>query len=256
MHNEPTMKEDSMKWTAVAVAIGLAMVCGGCASVPVPWSRMPILSVGTDVSVDSATWVRGATSNDPGQAFTIVGGKKNTDEGMHTAANVAMGTLGAIIKSGGGVAPAAGGAAILGGSTELWQTFVDWYNKSHVTPAPTPTPSPTPVATYGDACDAPAEDWQQGQDTRMGSPIPVSFLSTSPDKILDPAWCAKYLTESGSNPTTCTAAPTMVGRSGKVYVCKFWRVAHSDSPNINSNVMQTSNGGDVSRAYYECHNAK
>lgn len=120
------------------------------------------------------------------------------------------------------------------------------------TPTPAIPPSPaSPGPSYGAACKAPGEDLTES-DARMGHPIPVSFLSLTPDAILDPAWCSGYLHEEDGN---ITADPTMIGRSGKVYVFAFWRVAYSDAPKQYTNTVRTNDGGNVSRAYYECHNA-
>lgn len=137
-----------MKRTLSGLVIaGILVIVAGCASVN--YGPLSVKSLGTDVSMDSASWIKTAPDGSK-EALTIVGGKRDSSTSVHTVANVSMALLGAII---GGV-PTAGtgsatGAAVgaAGGASlaEAWQTLQDWLNKSQ-TPAQVVAPISVPVA--------------------------------------------------------------------------------------------------------------
>jgi len=114
-------------WLLLIWALSL---CVGCSTIHYEKDRLDVLSFGTDIHADSASWKK---VNPDGSVETISfkGADKNASESTHTAANLFGGIMGAVIggtASGGvGAIPGAAIGAASGLSlTEIWQTLKDW----------------------------------------------------------------------------------------------------------------------------------
>jgi hypothetical protein len=124
---------------ATAAVFATVLFCGGCASIQKGDFR--VRDFGTDLSANRLEWVK-ATSNGV-ESIVIDGGTKDASKSVHTAANLAMAALGAIVGSGGGPVGAGVGAGAGAGLAEIWQTVKDGLQRPQATTPPADTAQAT-----------------------------------------------------------------------------------------------------------------